>query len=290
MKKIIMLAITCFLIACSEERQQEQTEETEERNTPAVTVDAKDDLAVEDQIKREDIQKEMKGEFRIPTVPIESPFNDEGNIPHVHTEFEIVDEFIDEDGRIYFQLDDNPIRSIISSYDENVIHITNYSDTMIDILAAEAYKLEEEVIEEAYQFFINNPPAQLLGTDLNEYRTWDEATNLERSIIQIVYLIAPTLNDLDSIAKHELYDHEALPTLLEEFKTLGSPNVLIPAPQSLLDIQLYDNMATVQMMWGQLGQFESPEDNREEFTKYLQSVREETTHLVGRVNYTLSEE
>ncbi|MFA9456479.1 hypothetical protein ACERJO_06850 [Halalkalibacter sp. AB-rgal2] len=171
-----------------------------------------------------------------------------------------------------------------------MIHITNYSDTMIDILAAEAYKLEEELIEEAYHFFINNPPAQLLGTDPNEYRTWDDATNLERAMIQIVYLIAPVLNELDTIANHELYDHEALPILLEEFKKVGSPTTLIPGPQSLLDIQLYDNMSAVQMMWGQLGQFESPEDNREEFIEYLQLVREETTHLVGRVNYTLSEE
>ncbi len=250
---MIILTLTCFLIACSEDVQHEPIEEKEVHESTPITNDEEVEPSLDDQISHEEISEtsliDSEEVFQVQTLSIESPFDAEGNIPNVYTDFEIVDELMDDDGRIYFALDEQPIRSIISSHDENMIHVTNYSDAIIEIVEAQAYTLDEELIEEAYKFFINNPPAELLGTDPNEYRTWEEATNLERALIQSVYLIGPLLNKLSLIVNYELYDHDSLPTLLEELEKIGSPTALIPAPQSLLDYQLYDNIASVQMMW-----------------------------------------
>ncbi|MFP3488693.1 hypothetical protein R0K20_13885, partial [Staphylococcus sp. SIMBA_130] len=109
-------------------------------------------------------------------------------------------------------------------------------------------------------------------------------------ITKVSYLIAPTLNDLDYIVQTQSYDHEALPILLKELESLGSPTLLPPAPQTALDLQLFENMKAVQAMWGQLGQFEDPVKNRAEFEQLYLEVRKETLNMMARVNYTLSEE
>jgi hypothetical protein len=228
--------------------------------------------------------------LRIPTVSIETPYGEDGDIAYEHTQKEIVDEYMDEDGRIYFPLDEKPIRTIVSGENENIRNITNYGDAFIGILEEEAYELtEQDQVDQAYQLILDATPAQLQGQDLT-YRSYEEATNLERGITKMTYLIAPTLTDLDYIVQTQAYDHEALPILLEELESLGSPTLLPPAPQTAMDLQLFENMQAVQAMWGQLGQFEDPETNRAEFEQLYLEVRKETLNMMSRVNYTLSEE
>ena len=234
-----------------------------------------------------DTEKEL---LRIPTVSIETPYGEDGNMEYEHTQKEIVEEYMDEDGRIYFALDEKPIRTIVSGENENMRNITNYGDAFIGIVEEEAYELtDQKQIEEAYQLILSATPAQLQGQEL-DYRSYEEATNLERGITKMTYLIAPTLNDLDYIVQNQAYDHEALPILLEELESLGSPTLLPPAPQTAMDLQLFENMQAVQGMWGQLGQFENPKANRAEFEQLYFQVRKETLNLMARVNYTLSEE
>lgn len=226
----------------------------------------------------------------IQTTSIESPFGEDGNIRFKHTEKEIVEEHMDEHGRIYFPLNEYPIRNI-TSIDGKTSNITNYGDAFINIVDAKAYNLStQEMIDDAYKLFISNPPKELEGKDPSEYRTWDKATNLERSIIQIIYLTAPSLNDLGYLIQEDTYSGEIFEQLMTVFEDLGAPTVLIPAPQTPLDIQLFDNMKMVQSLWGQLGQFENPEENKEKFKELYSTVRQEMNNILVRVNYTLSED
>ena len=228
--------------------------------------------------------------LRIPTIPIETPYGEDGDIRYEHTEKEIVDDYMDEDGRIYFALDEKPVRTIITGENGNIHNITNYGDAFIELLTKEAYELTDQAqIDDAYQLILSATPAQLQGQELT-YRSYEEATNLERGITKLMFLVAPTLNDLDYIIKSQAYDHDALPILLEELESLGSPNVLPPAPQTGLDLQIFENMKAVQGMWGQLGQFEDPNANRTEFEQLYYQIRKETLYPMARVNYTLSED
>jgi hypothetical protein len=50
----------------------------------------------------------------IETTSFSSPFGDDGNMKFKHTEIEVAEEFMDEDGRIYFDLDENPINKYLT--------------------------------------------------------------------------------------------------------------------------------------------------------------------------------
>ncbi|WP_029267074.1 hypothetical protein [Virgibacillus alimentarius] len=197
---------------------------------------------------------------------------------------------MDENGRIYFDVDENPIRSIVSE-DGNISNITNYYDAYIDVLESEAYELPEDKHKEtAYNMFISHPPEELAGKDPSEYRSWEEATNLERGIIQITYFAAPPLNEIGYSIQEDNYTDGAFKDARKKLEDLGSPNVLIPAPQSVYDMQLYKNMQQVHSLWGQIGQFENPDENRKEFQQVYQQLRDEMNNIIVRVNFTLSED
>ncbi|WP_166000973.1 hypothetical protein [Bacillus sp. Cs-700] len=312
MKKYLLILLACGLLAAcnnnqnatqNEEAKAATTEETAASDTntseesSSVKKNKKDTTTTNSATPTPDspsspnsLTDTEKKFLRIPTISIETPYGEDGNIAYEHTQKEIVDEYMGEDGRIYFPLDEKPIRTIVSGENENIRNITNYGDAFIEIVEEEAYELtDQEQIDEAYQLILSATPAQLQGQELT-YRTYEEATNLERGITKITYLIAPSLGDLDYIVQNQAYDHEALPILLEELESLGSPTLLPPAPQTAMDLQLFENMQAVQAMWGQLGQFEDPVTNRAEFEQLYLEMRKETLNMMARVNFTLSEE
>ena len=316
MKKMVLLIGLCiFIVGCStnqtEEAAKESEKETptseqekEEKSTEAKKEEAKkeEEKKKEDKESEEKNEKEEKselkeeagdlfkdGELTIPKKDIDSPFGEDGNIKNQHTEQEIVEEYMDDEGRIYFDLDDDPIRSITNE-DETINNITNYSDAYIDMNEEVAYVLPEESISFAYDFFISNPPEDLRDKEPEDYRSWEEATNLERGIMQITLLTSVVLNETDSLMEQDKYSGKEMESIQEEFFELGSPNILIPAPQSALDMQLFENMLMVQGLWEKFGKFENPEDNKEEFEAVYQELRQEMNNIVIRVNYTLSED
>ncbi|MCA0993818.1 hypothetical protein [Pseudalkalibacillus hwajinpoensis] len=315
MKKYLLTLLACGLLAaCNGNQNATQNEGTEaattektatasntdndnteeassvKENKKDTTTTNSDTLTPDSPSSPNSLTDTEKKFLRIPTVSIETPYGEDGNIAYEHTQKEIVEEYMDEDGRIYFPLDEKPIRTIVSGKNENIRNITNYGDAFIGIVEEEAYELtDQDQIDAAYQLILSATPAQLQGQELT-YRTYEEATNLERGITKITFLIAPTLGDLDTIVQNQAYDHEALPILLEELESLGSPTLLPPAPQTAMDLQLFENMQAVQAMWGQLGQFEDPVTNRAEFEQLYLEVRKETLNMMARVNFTLSEE
>jgi len=235
----------------------------------------------------DDVVDEM--DLTIPKLDIGSQFGEDNNMEYEHTEREIVEEYMDEAGRIYFAMDDYPVRSIINE-EGTISNMTNYGDAYINMLEGLAYAMPESSIPMAYDFFIANPPEDLRDKKKEDYRSWEEATNLERGIMQVVLLSSQPLNAIGIMMENDIYQGEQFETAQKEFFDLGNPTVLIPAPQSVMDMTLFENMQMVQSLWEELGKFENPEQHKEEFEELYHEVRQEMNNVVVRVNYTLSEE
>lgn len=298
-KFILFLVLSIFVVGCSsndldgetntseketsskEEEKEVETSETKKDEEEANQVDASLDKEVDDLIGNANLA--------IPTKEIDSPFGEDGNIINQHTEIEIVEEHMNEDGRIYFDLDDQPIRSITNE-DGSISNITNYSDTYINITEDVAYVLPKEAESFTYNVFMESPPKELRDLQPEDYRSWEEATNLERGIMQITILTTPILNAIDPLIAQEKYDGEEMKSIQEVFFELGSPNVLTPAPQTVLDYQLFENMQMIKRLWEEVGKFEHTADNHDEFDTLYQELRQEMNNLLVRVNYTLSED
>ena len=223
------------------------------------------------------------------TTSFSSPFSDDGKVKFQHTEIEVVDKFLDTDGRIYFELDDNPIRHILGE-DGTDNYIANYYDAFIDIKGARAYDLSEQGhVDAVYHLFISNPPKELVDKDPSEYRSWEEATNLERGTMAVIDLLGPYLNHLGFLIEDDIYNGEQFDKVIKEFDLLGSPSTIIPAPQTVYDVQLYENISKVQSLWRELGDIENPEDNKDKFDSLYKQIRAEMNHLIVRINFILSE-
>jgi len=263
----------------------------EEENETEENVEAANEDGEHSQLDLSEEELEMAKEMMtLPTVPVSGIYDDEGNAKHVHTQQEIVEEFAGEDGLIYFSLEDGPIRNIVTDEELNINNVVNYGDAYINILEEEAYVIEDESeLELAYDIFLQAQPEELTGEDV-EYRSFEEATNLEKGIIQIAHLTGGLVNDLGFLVEQGALDHELVPLIQAEFERLGSPNVLMPTPQTPNDMGLYEVMVSMQTMWGELGQFEDPIGRAEEFEELYNTLRQETNNLFARINYTLSED
>ncbi len=298
MKKwLLVTAASLLLAACGKDESAEQAKETaaaadtaEEQTTEEkvekTEKEAENENSKEETSKVELSQEEMD-QLRIPTVSIDSPYYEKDL-----TEQELVENYMDETGRIYFTLTEEPIRTIVSSTSSSKIsNITNYSDVFINPESKQAYQLQNQAErDQIYKLILANQPTQLQGTDPSEYRSWEQATNLERGMMQMLYLVGPTMNDIKTAMDRDLYDHPAFVVGQEELEKLGAPLVFVPAPQTPLDYELFENMKMVQAMWGQVGKFENPAENKAEFEKVYAQARQETNNLFARINYALTED
>lgn len=297
MKKwLLVTAASLLLAACGKDESAEQAKETAaaadtaEEQTTEEKVEKTEKEAEKENSKEEtskvELFQEETDKLRIPTVSIDSPYYEKDL-----TEQELVENYMDETGRIYFSLTEEPIRTIVSSTSSSKIsNITNYSDVFINPESQQAYQLQNQAErDQIYKLILANQPTQLKGTDPSEYRTWEQATNLERGMMQMLYLVGPTMNDIKTAMDRDLYDHPAFVVGQEELEKLGAPLVFVPAPQTPLDYELFENMKMVQAMWGQVGKFENPAENKAEFEKVYAQARQETNNLFARINYALTE-
>ena len=297
MKKMsLLLLILLILAACSSSKEGAQKENIgdtnatkqnsehlsnlEEENTPSPS-----EGTAENETPDEDGQ--LYDEAKIRTVKIPSVFDQEGNFPENLTQEEY-EQFAKEQGIVRFALEDHPVRGI-TSRGGKATNVTNLADVLIDITDSLAYQLPESAIPEAYQLFQQTRAEEFKNTPDSEYRTWEEATNLERSIMQIVLLVAPSLNDLGYLIKNDEYEHPVFPIIQEDFFNLGSPTVLVPGPQSGTDLALFDEMMKMKTMWEEIGKFENPAGHKEAFEEIYNTLRSETNNLIVRVNYALTE-
>src|SRR5699024_1153187 len=124
----------------STEAKKEETKKEEEKKKEDKESEEKNEKEEKSELKEEAGDLFKDGELTIPKKDIDSPFGEDGNIKNQHTEQEIVEEYMDDEGRIYFDLDDDPIRSITNE-DETINNITNYSDAYIDMNEEVAYVL-----------------------------------------------------------------------------------------------------------------------------------------------------
>ncbi|WP_025784063.1 hypothetical protein [Sporosarcina sp. D27] len=299
-KTVLLLLILLLLSACSPDRDtlqkenaadanaakenSEQSRNNEEETIPPSSKEtAYNEISDEDQDEDEDLYALAK----IQAVEIPSVYDKEGNFPDNLTQEEY-EKLSEEQGIVRYALDDHPIRGI-TSQGGKVTNVTNLTDALIDITESQAYQLPESVVPEAYQLFLQTRADEFANTPDSQYRTWEEATNLERSIMQIVLLIAPSLNDLGYLIENDEYEHPVFPIILEDFFHLGSPTVLVPVPQTGTDLALFEEMMKMKSMWEELGKFENPSANKEAFEETYRALRSETNNLIVRVNFALTE-
>lgn len=293
MKKILIILLSiCIVSACSVNKQKVEDEavdkaeatETEQSQAQKEKTEEEEDI---DEAKQENTMEAFdEKNFSIPTVEIPSPYNDEGNMAREHTMQEYIELIEKNGGLLRFEMDDYPVRAIDN---ENIRNITNLGDAYIDISEFAAYQVPSTEIPTLYNWFLSSRPDDLKGTPASEYRTWEQATNLERGIMQMVYLTAPSLNDLGYIIENDEFDHPAFRVIQQDFFQLGSPSVLIPAPQTATDMTMYDIMTKIKYQWEQVGKFENPSENKEEFETLYKELRGETNNLLVRINFVLTQ-
>ncbi|MCR6112539.1 hypothetical protein HXA35_19575 [Bacillus sp. A301a_S52] len=218
--------------------------------------------------------------YHLSTVAIDEPFPEDEANDYNHSEREIAKEFMDDNGRIYFSLKEHPFRNI-TSVDGTTTYLANYHDSFIHLLDAEAYLLDDDMIEEAYHFFISHSSDE-------DHRTWGEASNLERGIIQMIYLTAPNVNELGELLAQDVYAGDDFEQINNTFTNIGSPNMILPTGQTAADMTLFEDMLKIHVLWGELGRFEQPEENKEAYTALYNDLRLEMTNMVGAINTTLA--
>jgi hypothetical protein len=288
-KKLIMtLTVGALLVGCGENNHDGSREENEKNANAGENKPSAEEMADYSGLFQSDSSKDVLAEvtllpsenYHIPTVSIAEPFPEDEADDYNHSEREIAEEFMDRDGRIYFTLKDHPLRNIASA-DGTTTYLANYHDGFIHLLDAEAYVLDENMIEEAYLFFINQ------SDDVN-YRMWEEASNLERGIMQMIYLTAPNVNELGDLLAEDVYVGDDFEQINSQFTNLGSPNMIFPTSQTVADMTLFEDMLKIHALWGELGQFEQPEENKEAYTALYNDLRLEMTNMVGAINTTLA--
>lgn len=230
-------------------------------------------------------------ELKIEREKLKNLYGDDGNFPK-HTKKEVVKQFADDDGMIKFALDDQPVRNITVD-DERINNITNYSDHYIDISYDEAFVYPEEHIVELYEAVVTQSPDMIEGFERDgkiDFRSYDELTNLETALLMAIGFTGPLLNELDDMIARESFDEETYEVIREQFLSLGEPSVLIPAPQSFTDMELFNIMLIMKELWYEIGHIEDPEDDLDEFLNIYSIIREETNNLFAYLFVTLSGE
>lgn len=301
-KTVLLLLILLLLSACSPDRDTSQKENAadvnaakenseQSRNSKKETIPPSSKETVDSETSVGDEDQDEDGDLyalsKIQTVEIPSVYDKEGNFPDNLTQEEY-EKLSKEQGIVRYALDDHPIRGI-TSQDGKVINVTILTDALIDITESRAYQLPDSAVPEAYQLFLQTRADEFANTPDSQYRTWEEATNLERGIIQIVLLTAPSLNDLGYLIENDEFEHPVFPIIQEDFFNLGSPTVLVPGPQTGTDLALYEEVMKMKLMWEELGKFENPSENKEEFEETYKTLRSETNNLIVRVNFALTE-
>lgn len=299
-KTVLLLLILLLLSACSPDRDTSQKENAadvnaakenseQSRNSKEETIPTSSKETADSETSDEDQDEDgdLYALAKIQTVEIPSVYDKEGNFPDNLTQEEY-EKLSKEQGTVRYALDDHPIRGI-TSQDGKVTNVTNLTDALIDIAESRAYQLPDSAVPEAYQLFLQTRADEFSNTPDSQYRTWEEATNLERGIIQIVLLIAPSLNDLGYLIENDEFEHPVFPIIQEDFFNLGSPTVLVPGPQTGTDLALFEEMMKMKSMWEELGKFEHPSENKEAFEETYKTLRSETNNLIVRVNFALTE-
>lgn len=262
-----------------EEEKKESLERDETKQLPGIT---EEELALLEVYSIEDMRIEM--------IELDNLYDEDNNFP-AHTEKEIVIEFSDEEGFINFDLDDQPIRNITSE-DGKINNITNYSDHFIDMLEEVAFVYPEENLEVLYKFVVTQGPEIVEGYDGDDdidFRPFDELTNLERAMLSAVGFTAPLLNGIEEMIMTESFDEEAYEVIIDQFDIIGAPSVLIPAPQSLYDYELFNIMLMIKESWLSFSQFEDPEEDYDAFIESYLQLRQVTNNIFAYLFITIGE-
>src|SRR5699024_2417971 len=285
---LTILTLAALLIACSNEEANNNKDENEnhdnQNNNSLVSNDENHNEAGEldgiDTAEEEAFAKIMSVEslddLKIERKQLDNVIGDDGNYPS-YSDQEIVKEFADDEGMIEFDLDDQPIVSV-QYEDGQITNVTNYSSSFIDINDHQALVLPKEDIEVIYNVIVNQDPyndiSGYTGDGDIDFRSFDELTLTELAMIQTIGFTGHYLVLIEDFIESEDFNSDAYEVTMEEASKFAEPMVLIPAPQTPTDYQLFEILTYYKEGWFHLVNISEPEDEIEEFTEIYMQLRE----------------
>ncbi|PIB47437.1 hypothetical protein AOA57_20030, partial [Pseudomonas sp. 2588-5] len=96
--------------------------------------------------------------------------------------------------------------------------------------------------------------------------------------MQMIYLTAPNVNELGELLAQDIYAGDDFVQINHTFTNIGSPNMILPTAQTTTDMPLFEDMLKIHVLWGELGQFEQPEENKEAYTALYNDLHLEMTN------------
>lgn len=249
-KRLLNLITIVALLTLSACAEKEAVKSVEEK---------KEKISTE---KKQDVQKKEEGKIG------------------VETTVEELKQHVDKHGYIFYA--DHPIRRIT---DEEgwTTNIMNYGDKVLNIRTGESLEnAPANVVKEGFTFITvgQNPSIQ--------YKSWDEATYLERALVKAVYMSVQAFRVLEVPARKGDFSDAEITEALAYLRKGGDFDYQAPVAQSETDLGLYKKNEMLKKTWNQLANIEKPEKNKEAFSEAYEKARKETNNMIGVLNILLS--
>ena len=138
--------------------------------------------------------------------------------------------------------------------------------------------MPKEDIEVIYNVIVNQDPyndiSGYTGDGDIDFRSFDELTLTELAMIQTIGFTGHYLVLIEDFIESEDFNSDAYEVTMEEASKFAEPMVLIPAPQTPTDYQLFEILTYYKEGWFHLVNISEPEDEIEEFTEIYMQLRE----------------
>lgn len=252
---LLTIVALLTLAACAEKEAVKSAEEKKE-NT-ALNQERKNSTE-----KKQDVQKKEEGQIGIATT------------------VEELKQHTDKRGYIFYE--DHPIRRITGE-EGRTTNIMNYGDSILNVRTEEPLEnAPSDLVNEGFKFMTVGQNSSF------QYKSWDEATNLERALVKAVYVSVQAFRVLEVPARKGDFSNKEIAGALTYLRKGGEFDYMAPVAQSETDLGLYQKNEMLKKTWNQLASIEKPEKNKEAFSEAYEKARQETNNMIGVLNILLS--
>lgn len=252
---LITIVAVLTLSACAEKEAAKPVEEKKENTS----FNQKEKNSTE---KKQDAQEKEEGQIGVATT------------------VEELKQHTDKRGYIFYT--DHPIRRITGE-EGRTTNICNYGDQVLNIRTGEPLEnAPANLVKEGLTFMTvgQNPSIQ--------YKSWDEATNLERALVKAVYVSVQAFRVLEVPARKGDFSNAEITGALAYLRKAGDFDYMAPVAQSETDLGLYQKNEMMKKTWNKLANIEKPENNKAAFSEAYEKARQETNNMIGVLNILLS--
>ncbi|MDM5189095.1 hypothetical protein QUF99_17810 [Bacillus sp. DX4.1] len=252
---LLTIVALLTLSACAEKEAVKSAEEKKE-NT-ASNQEGKNSTE-----KKQDVQKKEDGQIGIATT------------------VEELKQHTDKRGYIFYT--DHPIRRITGE-EGRTTNIMNYGDSILNVRTEEPLEdAPPDLVNEGFKFMTVGQNSSF------QYKSWDEATNLERALVKAVYVSVQAFRVLEVPARKGDFSNKEITGALTYLRKGGEFDYMAPVAQSETDLGLYPKNEMLKKTWNQLASIEKPEKNKKAFSEAYEKARQETNNMIGVLNILLS--